>query len=173
MTALQESRLVSAVTWVAIVAPLPYSASRLLWAAGVPVGIERELLEDLHAPGWGSLYIVFLAALADATALLTHVIVRPRARTVPEWVPVLGGRRVRPTMVIAALLLPTLILTWRAALHLRLVFNGFRIPDDISGVPPWSLWAQAALVWIWGASLAIALLAYHRATRPRGSLVSR
>jgi hypothetical protein len=166
VTRRRESRLASTVTWIAIIAPLPYSTSRLLWAAGVPVGIDQDLLEDLDAPGWGSLYIVLLAALADVTALLTHVIVRPRARVVPQWVPVIGGRPVRPKLVIAALLLPTLVLTWRAALHLRLVFNGFRVPDDISGVPSWSLWTQAALVWIWAAALATALLAYHRATRP-------
>ena len=83
------------------------------------------------------------------------------------WIPVLGGERVRPKLVIAALLVPTLILTWRASLHLKLMFDGFRITDDVTGVPPWSLWAQAGLVWIWGVSLAAALLAYHRATRTR------
>jgi hypothetical protein len=165
VSAHRRSRAAAAVTWIAIVAPLPYSLSRILWAAGVPVGIERELLHEFHAPGWGSLYILALAALADATALLTHVVVRPRARVFPEWIPVLGGRSVRPRAVIAALLLPAVVLAWRAALHLTLLFNGFRIPDDITGVPAWSLWTQAALVWVWWVSLATALVAYHRATR--------
>ena len=160
-----EPRWVSPVTWLAIVAPLPYSLSRLLWAAGIPLGIDEELLREFHSPGWGSLYIVLLAALADATALLTHIIVRPRARRTPAWIPVLGGRPVRPRLVIAVVLLPTAVLTWRGALHLSFVFNGFAIPDDIGGVPHWSLWTQAVLVWIWGASLAAATVAYHRATR--------
>jgi hypothetical protein len=160
-----ERRWVAVATWLAIVAPLPYSLSRLLWAAGVPVGIDGELLREFHSPGWGSLYILMLAALADATALLTHAVVRSRARNVPAWIPVLGGRRVRPRLVIATLLLLTGVLTWRGALHLSFVFHGFHIPDDISGVPHWSLWAQAVLVWIWAASLAAATLAYHRATR--------
>ncbi len=173
MTAVQrqtaggESGWINAVTWIAIIAPLPYSLSRLLWAAGVPLGIDRQLLDDFNTPGWGSLHIVGLAALADATALLTHVIVRPRARTAPTWIPIINGRRVRPKLVIAALLLPTAVLTWRA-LHLTLVF-GFRIPDDITGVPGWSLWTQAVLVWIWSLSLAAATHAYWRATRTRRS----
>ena len=126
---------------------------------------RRGLLHDFHSPGWGSLYILGLAALADLTALVTHVLVRPRARRIPEWVPLFGGRPVRPRLVIAALLLPTVVLSWRAALHLTFVFNGFQIPDEITGVPHWSLWCQAVLVWIWVAALALALLAYHRATR--------
>jgi hypothetical protein len=161
----RESRWVVVVTWVAILAPLPYSFSRALWAAGVPAGIDPELLREFHSPGWGSLYILGLAALAEAPALVTHLLVRPRARIVPAWIPVLRGRRVRPALVIAALALPLAVLTWRAAMHLTFVFNGFRIPDDITGVPRWSLWSQAVLVWIWSASLAAATLAYYRATR--------
>jgi hypothetical protein len=162
---LREGRWVAVVTWLAILAPLPYSLSRLLWAAGIPVGIDRELLRDFHVPGWGSLYIAALAVMADATALVTHTFVRRRARRVPAWIPILGGRAVRPALVIAVLALPTAILAWRAALHLTLVLNGFRIPDDITGVPPWALWTQALLVWLWWTSLAAALIAYYRAMR--------
>jgi hypothetical protein len=39
-------RWIGAVTWLAIVAPPPYSLSRLLWAAGIPVGIDRDLLRE-------------------------------------------------------------------------------------------------------------------------------
>jgi hypothetical protein len=159
-----EPRWVAAVTLAAIVAPLPYSLSRILWAAGIPVGIDSELLREFHSPGWGSLYILALALLADATALLTHLVVRPRARRFPRWLPILGGRRVRPRVVIGVLLLPVAVLMWRGALHLTFVFNGFRIPDDVTGVPHWSLWSQAVLVWAWGLSLAAATFAYYRAT---------
>jgi hypothetical protein len=110
-------------------------------------------------------YILALAALADTTALFTHTLVRPRARIVPAWVPGLGGRPVRPRLVVVALLLPTAILVWRAALHLPLILDGFRIPEEVTGVPSWSLWAQAALTWIWAGSLAATTLAYSRATR--------
>jgi hypothetical protein len=164
-TSERERRWVTAVTWVALLAPLPYSISRLLWAAGVPVGIDRELLHEFHSPGWGSLYILALAALAEAPAAVIQLLVRRRARIVPAWIPVLGGRRVRPALVIAALAPALAVLSWRAAMHLSFVFNGFRIPDDITGVPHWSLWSQAVLVWIWSASLAATTIAYHRAMR--------
>ncbi|MBA3262675.1 MAG: hypothetical protein H0T69_09460 [Thermoleophilaceae bacterium] len=45
------------VSWVAVVAPIPYSLSRVLWAAGIPVGwlairagsglIRRDLLREV------------------------------------------------------------------------------------------------------------------------------
>ena len=101
----RDSRWVAAVTWVALLAPLPYSVSRVLWAAGVPVGIDPELLREFHSPGWGSLYILALAALAAAPALVIGLFARPRARVVPASIPALGGRRVRPALVIAALVL--------------------------------------------------------------------
>jgi hypothetical protein len=160
-------RWASIVAWLAILAPLPYTVLRVLWAAGVPFGIDRELLREFHAPGWGSLYILGLTALADATALIVHSIVRPRARRIPGWVPILGGARVRPRLVIAVLLLPTVVLAWRAALHLTVVVNGFRLPDEVTGVPAWSVWVQIVLVWIWAPSLAAALVAYQRATSTR------
>jgi hypothetical protein len=161
----RDNRWVSAVTWVALLAPLPYTVSRVLWAAGVPAGIDPELLREFHSPGWGSLYILSLAALAEAPALLIQLLVRPRARFVPGWVPVLGGKPARPSFVTAALAVPLGVLSWRAAMHLTFVFNGFRIPRDITGVPHWSLWSQAALLWIWSASLAATIIAYQRATR--------
>lgn len=160
-----EPRWIAALTWLAVFAPLPYSVSRLLWAAGVPVGIDEQLLREFHAPGWGSLYILFLALLADGAAIFTHVFVRSRARHVPRWIPVLGGRPVRPRVVIALLLMPIALLLWRGASHLPLVLDGFRIPDEMAGVPEWSLWTQIGLVWVWGVALCTATIAYHRATR--------
>jgi hypothetical protein len=68
-------------------------------------------------------------------------------------------------MVIAVLLLPVAVLTGGGVLHLTFVFNGLRIPDDISGVLHWSMWSQAVLVWARGVLLAAATLAYYRATR--------
>ena len=162
-----ERRWVAAVAWLAIVAPLPYSVSRVLWAAGVPVGIDRELLHELDSPGFGSLYILLLAALAEVTALVTHTFVRPRARRVPAWIPGVAGKPVRPAVVVGVLLVPIVILGWRAALHLPLVLDGFHVPGHIRGVPHWSLWVHAGVVWVWATSLAAATLAYHRAMRPR------
>jgi hypothetical protein len=39
-------RWLTAVTWLAILTPIPYGVSRLLWAAGVPAGIDEHLLRE-------------------------------------------------------------------------------------------------------------------------------
>jgi hypothetical protein len=153
------------VTWIAILAPLPYSLSRLLWAAGIPFGISEPLLDDLEAPGWGSLYIAILALLAEGTAIFTHVFVRSRARRVPGWIPVLRGRQVRPLMVISPLLLPIGILTVAYVELVRVMLDGFEIPADIAGLRAWSFWGQAAVFMAWGTALTIATFAYWHATR--------
>jgi hypothetical protein len=153
------------VTWVAILAPLPYSLSRLVWAAGVPFGIDEELLREFHSPGWGSLYILCLALLPEATALFTQVFVASRTRTVPQRVPFAGGRRVRPSLVVSVLLVPIVLLAGFNAWSLGPITSGFSIPEANGGVPGWSFWGQVATFWIWGVALTVATLAYWRATR--------
>ena len=46
-----QARWVVWVTWTAILAPLPYSLWRMLWAAGIPLGIHPDGLHDfLQSP---------------------------------------------------------------------------------------------------------------------------
>jgi len=156
--------------WIAVLAPLPYGLSRVLWAAGVPVGITKEFLRELSSPGWGSLGLLFLALLSEGTAIFTHAFVKARAQVVPKWVPVLGGRRVRPRMVIGPLLLPVLLLAAVnvAAVHEVATHGGILRPEGFPDEPAWSLWAHQAVFLVWGASLAVATFAYWRATELRG-----
>ena len=157
-------RWIAHLTTIAVLAPVPYSLQRLLWAAGIPFGVDRDLLEEFHAPGWGSLYILGLVVLIEGTALWTHVFVRSRARVVPERVPLAGGRPVKPWLVIAPLLAPIAILAQ---------FNVFTVTvllgrDDFgAGVPDWSLALQAAIFGVWGISLTVATFAYARGMQAR------
>ena len=150
------------VTTIAVLAPLPYSLQRVLWAAGIPVGVDRELLEQFHAPGWGSLYILALVLLIEGTALWTHVFIRSRTAVVPHRLPLAGGRPVRPWMVIAPLLIPIAIL---AQFNLFTVTVLLGSNDFGPGVPDWSLALQAAVFGVWGVTLTVATLAYLRDSR--------
>jgi hypothetical protein len=165
-----QRRWITWVTWIAILAPLPYSVSRLLWAAGLPVGIDEWLLRDIHAPGWGSVYIVFLVLLAEGTAVVTHRYVHLRRQTVPASIPWLGGRPVGHRAVIGVLAMPIAILAWANATAVPIMLDGFTIPAGNAGLPGWSFWGQVATFWVWGVSLTVATLAYWRSTRtPRRS----
>ncbi|MFF1272570.1 hypothetical protein ACFVZC_04000 [Streptomyces marokkonensis] len=69
---------------------LPSALWRLALAAGLPVS-EISLRHT-----WEVLYVVCLAVVSEALALLTLGLVRPWGEIVPRWMPLLGGRRVAP-----------------------------------------------------------------------------
>ena len=48
--------------WLAILAPLPYTLSRVLRAVGIPVGFSSAGLRELDIPGWGSLTVAWPGA---------------------------------------------------------------------------------------------------------------
>jgi hypothetical protein len=50
--------------------------------------------DDLHAPGWGSLYLVGLSLFAEALAFLTLGLIQPWGEIWPRWIPFVRGRRV-------------------------------------------------------------------------------
>jgi hypothetical protein len=153
------------VTWTAILAPVPYSLSRLVWALGVPFGIDEQLLRDFKSPGIGSLYILCLALLPEVTALYTHAFLVVRRRFVPARVPFAGGRPVRPSLVVVPLLAPIAILTGFNVWSLGPIMDGFAIPEANAGLPGWSFWGQVASFWVWGVSLAVATAAYWWSAR--------
>lgn len=139
------------ITWIAVVAPVPYSVSRVPWAAGIPVGISEEYLRELDSPGWGSLGLLGLALLSEGTGTFTHVFVKARAQRVPGWVPLLGARPVRPRIVIGPLLLPIVVLAAVNLAFLRelIVHGGVQSPDGFPDEPTWSLWAHSVVFLVW------------------------
>jgi hypothetical protein len=157
-----RARWVRVVTAIAIVAPLPYSLSRLLWAAGIPIGIDEDLLREFDSPGVGSLYILLLALLPEITAWFTREFVASRRVTIPASLPHVGSRSVRRAAVVAALIVPITILTGFNFWSLGPITEGFVIPPENDGLPGWSFWGQVATFWVWGVSLTIAVAAYWR-----------
>ena len=154
------------ITWTAIVAPLPYSLSRLVWALGIPLGIDEALLRDFDSPGIGSLYILLLALLPEATAYYVHAFLLTRATRVPGWVPVAGGRPITPSLVVAPLLAPIAILAAFNLWSLGPILDGFVIPSSNAGLAGWAFWGQVATFWIWGVALTVATAAYWWLTVP-------
>ncbi|WP_234334384.1 hypothetical protein [Streptomyces sp. NRRL B-1347] len=97
------ARAAHAVPWIV----LPSSLWRVALVLGLPVSDYR--------PGFGeSLYVLSLSAVSEGLALLTLGLVRPWGEVVPRWIPLLGGRRVRPlaAVVPAALGAVALALIW-------------------------------------------------------------
>jgi len=64
---------------------------------GVPVGASNEILREQYGfPGCGTAYVLGLTLILLGLGLLTLGLVQRWGEVVPRWIPVLGGRRVRP-----------------------------------------------------------------------------
>ncbi|MBD0676226.1 hypothetical protein [Streptomyces sp. CBMA156] len=92
---------------------VPSGLWRIAFGFGVPVGFTGATAAayGAHQPGWGTVYCVVLSALAETLAFLTLGLVRPWGLVVPRWIPLIGGRRVRPLAAIVPALLGAAILT--------------------------------------------------------------
>lgn len=160
------SRWATWATWIAILAPLPYSLSRVLWATGIPVGFSDEGLHEIGIPGSGTLTVLVLVLLAEATAVFVHAFLLSPAPKVPGWIPLLRGRPVRPRIVIAVLLLPIAILVYANAISVLTTTGLVEFPDTGSHQDGWAgapLTGVVCIVWL--PALTAATLAYHRRTR--------
>lgn len=80
-------------------ATLPSALWRIALVAGLPVA-------DMPVEGWGeTVYILGLSVVSECLALLTLGLVRGWGEVVPGWLPLLGGRRVRPLAAVVPALL--------------------------------------------------------------------
>ncbi|MEV7553983.1 hypothetical protein AB0N89_30570 [Amycolatopsis sp. NPDC089917] len=67
---------------------------------GDPFGLAQSELDALKTPGWGSLYLVFLAVFSEAVAFLALGLVQPWGETWPRWIPFVGGKPVSARKVV-------------------------------------------------------------------------
>jgi len=154
---------------VAIVVPLLYAFTRVVWVLGWPLGIDIDAFEEAGgtlASGLG------LAAGATIGAALTTGLVLPWGERFWAWVPVLGGRPVPvwlaavPASVVAALLLPAGL----SMVNVGLSGGGISsVLGDLGA--NWAAIGTTFLWPLWSLALAAATLAY--ALRRRVSVPGR
>lgn len=152
----------------AVVCTLPSSLWRVSLAVGVPLGIsERELLEDYHSPGWGTLYMVGLSVLVELSAFMTIGLVRPWGDVVPRWIPFIGGKVVRPLAAVipAAVGAALLTLLWWSQVAV-MMFVTFEELAPHGGYRAFMYACYAPLL-LWGPLLAAVTVSYHRRHRGR------
>ena len=144
----------TASAYVAAGIPLFYAATRLAWAAGIPLGITESFLREGEALGMWTAGAA-LVAVAAGGAWLTIGLVRPWGEVFPRWIPLLHGRRVPPwaatvpASIMSAIFFAAGVDTVRA-----FVRDGFPAEG-------WGTIAPALLWPGWGAALGAATLAYH------------
>ncbi|HEU4630638.1 MAG TPA: hypothetical protein VFS08_12885 [Gemmatimonadaceae bacterium] len=146
---------------VAIAAAVPptYAVTRLAWAFGIPLGGHAAELRVAQAVEGGRVLVAPLAlgCTAIAGSLLTLGLVQRWGELFPSWLPLMGGRRVPPALVVApAAVVSALVLAAGLAIVRLWAAGRFVIePESWLGSLPMLLWP------LWGAALAAATLAYH------------
>jgi hypothetical protein len=156
-------------TWVAVVAPLPYAATRLAWAFGVPLGVDADFMAmyeaDYVAKGVG-LWRFTLGGMALGGSVLTMGLVQRWGEVFPRWIPFLAGRRVPPALAIVPASLVTVAVTVASVSVLRGVAAEGGVELEL-GPDSWGP-AGPILLWLpWGVALGAATVAYHLRRRDR------
>ena len=111
----------------------------------------------VHMHGWESVSIVGLSVVAEGAALLTLGLVRPWGERVPDWFPVIRGRRIPPMAVVVPAALGALALAaiWGYAFRDFGSLDGIEYTHEawrvllVACYAPLILWAPllAAVTW--------------------------
>ena len=75
-----------------------------LWRLGLVLGFSMGMVDggaEVHVGGCESVYIGGLSVVSASAALLTLGLVRRWGERAPAWFPLIGGRRLKPSAVIA------------------------------------------------------------------------
>lgn len=148
----------------AVVPPLVYALDRWAWAAGIPVGISQEFLDEMHRTGlvWAGFG---LGTFAFVGVVLTLGLVQRWGEVFPGWMIGLAGKRVPPLMAeIPAALVAVLVMS----ATIPILRSGSRIAEN-NGSDGLG-WLQSAILGgfpIWAIALGASTLAYH--LRRRGT----
>jgi hypothetical protein len=143
--------------WVAAAVPLVYASTRLTWAMGLPMGLDRATADELRSTSaW--IAALGLGSFAVVGAVLTLGLVQRWGEAFPRWIPVLGGRRVPvllavlPASAVAVAVLP-------AGLSLIAVtFDGRAPALTVNG--SWATLGPIFLWPLWSVALGAATYAY-------------
>ncbi|MEU5457787.1 hypothetical protein AB0H48_23885 [Streptomyces globisporus] len=94
---------------------LPTGLWRLAMVCGFPSGYTEAGFVPFDTPG-SKLWMLTLSVACELLALLSLGLVRPWGETVPRWIPVIGGRPVRPLAAVVPAAAGALALTaiWAA-----------------------------------------------------------
>ena len=144
-------RLGTAAAWISAVCCLPYLVLKVVWTAGLPVGItDRSVLDSR---GWVAANAL-MAVIELAGLLLVLALTRPRARRVPAWLllfPVWVGTGLLFRVVVGAALAGLSSASSQAS------------GGSTGGIQPWVFVMVYAGFAGQGAALAIAFACYVRA----------
>ncbi|MFJ9519277.1 hypothetical protein ACIRPK_13525 [Kitasatospora sp. NPDC101801] len=149
---------------------VPSGLWRVALGVGLPVGFSGAMERQMtaHMPGWGTVYVIALSALAEALAFLSLGLVRPWGQRAPRWLPLIGGRRIRPlTAVLPAAVgaLAVTLVTCAAGFGGWYGPNAMGSPEAPQGPAGLVMTLCYAPLLLWGPLLAVVTADYYRRSR--------
>lgn len=160
--------------WMAYLVPvcvLPSGLWRIAMGMGIPVGYSSERMSAEGYPGWGTVYVVLLAVLVQGLALLTIGLVQRWGEVPPRWVPLLGGRRMRPKIVTGVAGTGAVLLTLLTLSQLILwqsIDESTLGSEDLTGQSRLVMGLCYLPLLAWGPLLGAVTWDYHRRNRTVG-----
>jgi hypothetical protein len=116
-------------TYLAVAVPVLYATTRWAWALGIPLGVTREFLRE-QAQETPDIWLAgaALAIVAVGGATLTLGLVQRWGEVYPGWIPVVGGKPVRPRTAIIPASLVAVLMTSAGLGHYRAAILGHSPP---------------------------------------------
>ena len=151
--------------YIAAIAPLPYAITRFSWALGIPLGVERQVLEDfVKVNPMATLTEWVFGGLCIGGGLLTLGLIQKWGEIFPSWLPLFGGKRVPILIAVIPASIVSIALTSAGftftlgyfAIILRIVPTEGTILSEIGGtIGPMLTWLP------WGLALGLATVSYY------------
>lgn len=141
---------------------LPSSLWRLAAAFGFFMGQLDDAGHLSALRGWPAVYVAAVSLFVEAVGLTAFGLVQPLGEELPRWVPLFGGRAVRPraVIIVASLGSVALMLIW--TLGFWPVWTGHGPGNMASTTWQAVFTACYAPLNLWGPSLLVLTLAYRR-----------
>ena len=116
--------------------------------------------------------LIFEAAFLLAGILLPLALVHSWGRTLPQWLPVLSGRRVPRWLLLGpAFAISPLMTVYFSITLLKIATDALRgtSAQTLAPFSPAFFWIAVPAYLVWGLGLGIASISYYRITRPKCS----
>ncbi|MGI5346990.1 hypothetical protein ACQEU8_02205 [Streptomyces sp. CA-250714] len=142
---------------------LPSGLWRIALVLGYPAGYTNAGFVGFQSFD-AKLWMLTLSVVSELVAVLTIGLVRPWGEVVPRWIPVLGGRTVRPLAAVVPAALGAVALT---ALWANVPWWWTYPHDDMTETGSLVVGILYQPLFLWGPLLAAVTVSYYRRHRPR------